>query len=208
MDKEFIEYLRKQMEGKTLGQVSLISGVSKGYIAQIVTGKKKTPQADILKKLSKALPCSYEELMEKAGYITPQQGKQPIKIPVLGVIPAGVPISAVEDIIDYEEISEDMAKHGEYFALKVRGDSMFPTIKDGDVVIIRQQDDAESGKICVVMINGDDATLKEIKKETNGIWILPHNPSSDFKPTFYSNKEIIDKPVRILGIAVEIRRSL
>lgn len=208
MDKEFIKYLRSQMEGKTLGQVALISGVSKGYIAQIVTGKKNTPQAEILKKLAKALPCSYEELMEKAGYITPQQVKQPIKIPVLGEIPAGIPIEAVEDIIDYEEISEDMAKRGEYFGLKVKGDSMMPTIKDGDVVIIRQQDDAESGKICVVMINGDDATLKEIKKEQNGIWILPHNPNSDFRPTFYSNQEIIDKPVRIVGVAVEIRRSL
>lgn len=86
------------------------------------------------------------------------------KIPVLGVIPAGTPIEAVEDILDYEDISEDMARRGNYFALKVRGDSMLPTVKDGDVVIVRQQEDAESGQICVVMINGYDATLKEIKK--------------------------------------------
>lgn len=205
MNTEFIEFLKEQMKGKTLGQIYLQTGVPKSNLSRIMHGERNVPKPETLKKLAKALPCSYEELMEKAGYVTT---KQPIKIPVLGVIPAGVPISAVEDILDYEEISENMAKHGEYFALKVRGDSMFPTIKDGDVVIIRQQDDAESGKICVVMINGDDATLKEIKKETNGIWILPHNPSSDFKPTFYSNKEIIDKPVRILGIAVEIRRSL
>lgn len=208
MNTEFIEFLKEQIGNKTLGQIEIQSGVPRSNISKILKGIRNTPKPETLKKLAKALPCSADELMEKAGYITPQQNKQPIKIPVLGVIPAGVPINAVEDIIDYEEISEDMAKHGEYFALKVRGDSMFPTIKDGDVVIIRQQDDAESGKICVVMINGDDATLKEIKKETNGIWILPHNPSSDFKPTFYSNKEIIDKPVRILGIAVEIRRSL
>lgn len=203
MNTEFIEFLKEQMKGKTLGQIYLQTGVPKSNLSRILHGERNVPKPETLKKLAKALPCTYEELMEKAGYT-----KQRIKIPVLGVIPAGIPIEAVEDVLDYEEISEDMAKRGEYFALKVRGDSMLPTIKNGDVVIIRQQDDAESGKICVVMVNGDDATLKEIKKETNGIWILPHNPNSDFKPTFYSNKEIIEKPVRILGVAVEIRRSL
>ena len=139
------------------------------------------------------------------GNIQKQKG---IKIPVLGVIPAGIPIEAIEDILDYEEISEDMASRGEYFALKVKGVSMHPIINDGDVVIVKQQDDADSGKICVVMINGFDATLKRIKKEPNGIWILPENPYSDFKPAFYTNQQIIDTPVRIIGVAVEIRRSL
>lgn len=131
-----------------------------------------------------------------------------IKIPVLGSIPAGIPIEAVQDIIDYEEISEEMAFVGEYFALKVKGNSMSPSIQDGDIVIIRKQEDADSGKICVVMINGNDATLKQIKKDANGIWVLPQNPNADFKPTFYSNKEIEDLPVKVVGVAVEIRRNL
>lgn len=131
-----------------------------------------------------------------------------IRIPVLGVIPAGTPIEAIEDVLGYEEISEDLARRGEYFALKVEGDSMLPTIKHGDIVIVRQQDDAESGQICVVMINGYDATLKEIKKEPNGIWVLPHNPNCDFKPSFYSKEDILRLPIRIIGVAIEIRRSL
>lgn len=134
--------------------------------------------------------------------------KKAIKIPVLGTIPAGIPIEAIDDILDYEEISEEMASKGEYFALKVRGDSMHPIINDGDVVIIKKQDDADTGKICVVMINGYDATLKEIKKEPNGLWVLPKNPYSDFQPTFFTNEDIIKKPVRVIGVAVEIRRSL
>lgn len=129
-------------------------------------------------------------------------------IPVLGTIPAGIPIEAVQEVLDYEEISEEMAKKGEYFALKVKGDSMSPIINDGDVVIVKKQEDAESGKICVVMINGFDATLKEIKKEPNGIWVLPRNPYSDFTPKFFTNEEIINTPIKILGVAVEIRRSL
>ena len=81
-------------------------------------------------------------------------------------------------------------------------------IKDGDVVIVRQQDDADSGKICVVMINGFDATLKEIKKDPQGLWVLPHNSECDFKPSFFSNQQVDEVPVRIIGVAVEIRRSL
>ncbi len=131
-----------------------------------------------------------------------------IKIPVLGSIPAGTPLEAIEDIVDYEEISRNLANTGQFFGLRVKGNSMSPIIQDGDTVIIKQQEDADSGKICVVMINGYDATLKEIKKDPNGIWILPKNPDSDFKPTFYTNQEIIDKPVRIIGVAIEIRRSL
>lgn len=131
-----------------------------------------------------------------------------IRIPVLGVIPAGTPIEAIEDVLGYEEISEDLARRGEYFALKVEGDSMLPTIKNGDIVIIKQQSDADSGQICVVMINGYDATLKEIKKEPNGIWVLPHNPNCDFKPSFYSKEDILRLPIRIIGVAIEIRRSL
>ena len=127
---------------------------------------------------------------------------------MLGTIVAGIPIEAVEDILDYEEIPEAMSARGEYFALKVKGDSMSPVINEGDVVIIKKESTAETGDICVVMINGFDATLKEIKKELNGIWILPKNPYSDFKPTFFTNQEIISTPVKILGVAKEIRRKL
>lgn len=161
------------------------------------------PDIGTIKKLAEIFNVSIDYLLE--GKTTNSRG---VKIPVLGTIPAGIPIEAVEDVLDYEEISEAMARHGEFFALKVRGESMSPIILDGDVVIIRKQEDADSGDICVVMIDGCDATLKEIKKDPNGLWVLPKNPNSEFQPTFYTREEIITVPVRILGIAVEIRRSL
>lgn len=168
---------------------------------------RREPDFDTLKKLADLFNVSIDYLLGRS--IEDKQYKpKGVKIPVLGTIPAGVPIEAIEEILDYEEISEDMAKHGEYFALKVKGNSMLPTIKDGDVVIVRQQDDADSGKICVVMINGFDATLKEIKKDPQGLWVLPHNPECDFKPSFFSNQQVEDIPVRIIGVAVEIRRSI
>lgn len=209
MNTKFIEFLKKQIGNKSLGQIEIQTGVPKSTISYVLRGLRDTPKPETLKKLSKALPCSFDDLMEAAGYIELKSNKQTgVKIPVLGVIPAGIPIEAIEDILDYEEISEDMASRGEYFALKVNGDSMSPIINSGDIVIIKQQDDAENGKICVVIINGFDATLKRIKKEQNGIWVLPENPYCDFKPTFFTNKEIIDTPVKIKGVAVEIRRTL
>ena len=126
---------------------------------------------------------------------------------MLGSIPAGVPIEAIQDVLDYEEISQEMANTGEFFGLRVNGDSMSPVIQDGDTVIIRKQSSADNGKICVVMVNGYDATLKEIKREENGIWVLPKNPNCEFKPTFYTNNDIENLPIRILGVVVELRRS-
>lgn len=165
---------------------------------------KAIPDIQTLSQLADFFEVSVDYLLGKEDKPT----SNGVKIPVLGTIRAGIPLEAIEEIIDYEEISPALARRGEYFAIKAQGDSMLPTIKNGDVVIFRKQEDADSGKICVVMINGYDATLKEIKKEPNGLWVLPHNPNSDFRPSFFSNEEIVKKPVRIIGVAVEIRRSL
>lgn len=129
-----------------------------------------------------------------------------IKIPVLGLIPAGVPIEAVEDIIGYEEIRPELAKTGEYFALKVQGDSMSPSIMNGDILIIKKQDSAESGDICVVFVNGDDATIKKIQIKDEGLALIPNNPAYGIR--YFTKKEIETLPVRIVGKAIEVRRSL
>ena len=125
------------------------------------------------------------------------------KIPVLGTIPAGIPIEAIEEIIDYEEIPQTMAAKGEFFGLKVKGDSMSPRIQSGDVVIVQKQEDANSGDVCVVMVNGFDATLKQIKKDYNGITLVPFN--KEYKEMFYSNKDIQELPIKIIGKVVELR---
>ena len=197
-----LKILRKRRmltQAEIAKQLNLTSAAYSNYEQGI-----RVPDILTLKKLSAILGVSLEVLLGDKPY----EPLNSVKIPVLGVIPAGTPIEAIEDILDYEEISEEMARSGSYFALKVKGDSMSPTIQNGDIVIVRQQENAESGQICVVMINGYDATLKEIKKDPNGLWVLPHNPNSIFKPTFFTKKEIIEKPVRIIGVAIEIRRSL
>ena len=133
----------------------------------------------------------------------PQTKKKGITINVLGRVAAGVPIKAVEDTINTEEITEEMAATGEFFGLRISDDSMEPKISEGDVVIARQQDDAESGEIVIATINGCDATCKRLKKYADGIMLLSNNPK--YEPMIFTAQEILEKPVRIIGRVVELR---
>ena len=132
--------------------------------------------------------------------IAPPKG---IRIPVYGSVAAGIPIEAITDIEDYEEIPEDMAASGEYAALKIKGDSMLPRFTPGDVVIVKIQNDVNDGDIAIVIVNGDEATCKKIKKTPEGVMLISTNPS--YEPMFYTNREIVEKPVKIWGKVVELR---
>lgn len=134
-----------------------------------------------------------------------EQKLQGLKIPVLGTVAAGVPISAVEDILDYEEVPQSWENQGEFFALKIKGDSMEPRMESGDVVIVKQQPDANSGDTVIVLVNGDDATCKKLQKTDNGIMLVSTNPK--YPPMFYSLEDIQTKPVVILGKVVELRQK-
>ena len=128
-----------------------------------------------------------------------------VAIPVLGHVAAGIPIEMIEDIIDTEEIPEDMAKHGEYFALKIKGDSMTPSINNSDVVIVRQQEDAENGDIVIATINGNDAVCKRLKKYSDGISLISLNPA--YEPLYFNVSDVQEAPVKIIGKVVELRRK-
>lgn len=177
------------------------SGMSRQHIYKICKGEKNISSIN-LEKLCKAiniLPSSlYEgEIEQTVNY----------RIPVLGIIPAGVPIEAIEDILDYEEISPEMLKGGkEYFALKIKGDSMSPKYLDGDVVIFLKQDCADDSDDCCVYVNGYDATFKRIRLNQTGIVLQPIN--TNYEPMFFTNEQIEALPVRIIGKAVEIRRKI
>ena len=127
-----------------------------------------------------------------------------VKIPILGTVIAGIPISAIEEIIGWEEISPKLASQGEYFALVIKGDSMAPTMDAGDVVIVRNQQDVNSGDIAIVCVNGDEATCKKIIKHKDGISLVSLNPR--YEPMYYDENDIADKPIHIIGKVVELRR--
>ena len=125
---------------------------------------------------------------------------------VYGTIPAGIPMECIEDIIDTEEISADMLKgNKQYFGLKIKGDSMEPDYLDSDIIIFEKVDDCENGDDCVVMVNGNEGTFKRVRKNKNGITLQPLNPK--YEPKTYSNEEIENLPVKIIGVYEELRRK-
>ena len=134
-----------------------------------------------------------------------EKRKTAIRIPVLGRVPAGIPLEAIEDIIDFEEIPADMVRgDSEYFGLRVSGDSMYPKYLEGDIIIVRRQDTCENGQDCVVYVNGYDATLKTVYLLDNGgIRLQPVNPQYAPKSYFVG-----DEPVSIAGVVVELRRKI
>ena len=165
-------------------------------------GNTKKLPTDRLEKIAKYLNTSIEYLM---GWEYEPQTSQGLKIPVLGTVAAGIPISAVEDILDYEEVPQSWENQGEFFGLRIKGDSMEPRMESGDVVIVKQQPDANSGDTVIVLVNGDDATCKKLQKTDNGIMLVSTNPK--YPPMFYSTEDIQTKPVVILGKVIELRQK-
>lgn len=161
------------------------------------------PRANTIQKIADYFGVGLNDLLEPRKLNVLNRG---VKIPVLGRVQAGLPVEAIEEIIDYEEIDVKLAGTGEFFGLQIRGNSMEPKFSDGDVVIVKKQSDVESGQIAVVLIDGSDATVKRIKKINSGIMLISLNPA--YEPMFYSEQDILDLPVEIIGRAIELRAKL
>lgn len=211
INQELYNLIKEAQGSRGQNQFAQQCGISSSAITRIMSGTY-TPSAKVLAKIAAKASngVTYEMLMNAAGYLTSEQQTQSKSeqpkgkwINVYGKIAAGIPIEAIEDIIDQEEISADMAAHGEYIALKVKGSSMEPRIMDSDVVIIRLQETVDNNEIAAVIVNGDECTLKQVKKEEDGLWLISLNAA--YKPLFYSKKQCAELPVRILGKMVELR---
>lgn len=195
--------LKELRTAKGLTQAKLAEklNLSRSTIAMYET-EQSEPDVNTLKAMATFFGVSLDYLLEQ------DEETKVCKIPIVGTIPAGIPLEAIEEIIDYEEISPELQRSGKYIGLKVKGESMEPLINDGDVVILKQCSEANSGDIVAVYVNGYDATLKRLKLEDNGLWLLPENPISNFKPQFYSKKDVETIPIKIIGKAIEVRRKL
>jgi repressor LexA len=195
--------LRNLREAKKMSQndVAKILGISRTAYVKYETGESRPVRK--LNELSTLFNVSTDYILgnEDKSINTSNRG---VRIPVLGRVVAGIPMDTIEEIIDYEEIPKEMAATGEFFALKVKGHSMEPRILDGDVVIVKKQEDVESGDVAIVLVNGNEATVKRVKKQKNGITLIATNISV-YEPHYYSNEEIEGLPVRILGKVVELR---
>lgn len=197
---ELIKDARKSA-GLTQLELAKKTELSRSYIGDIEKDRYN-PSVSTLQLIATATNTPLENLLPSSK--TASSTGRGVRIPVLGRVVAGIPLEAVEEILDYEEITPELATTGDFFALKIRGHSMEPRMLDGDVVIVRRQDDVDSGDVAIVLVNGNEATVKRIKKQEDGITLIATN-TSVYEPHFYSNKEIQSLPVQILGKVVELR---
>lgn len=132
----------------------------------------------------------------------------PLKVPIYGYVAAGVPIESIQNIIGYVDIPVENIHDNpkEYFALEIDGHSMEPEINNGDIVIVHHQPDADDGQTVIVAINGDKATCKKLKRYDNGIALISNNP--EYQPMYFSSKEVASIPVTIIGLVMELRRTI
>lgn len=206
---ERVEELLKR-NGITAYKLSKETGVDNSTLSNWKRGLY-SPKTDKLKPIADFFNVSVDYITFKTDDPSPANPEKAagrrsaVRIPVLGRVPAGIPLEAIEDIVDFEEIPAEMIRGGsEYFGLRVSGDSMYPKYLDGDIVIIRRQSTCDNGDDCVVYVNGYDATLKSVRFVSNGgIRLQPLNP--EYSPrTYYPG----DEPVLIAGVVVELRRKI
>jgi repressor LexA len=130
----------------------------------------------------------------------PEDEIRSVIIPVMGRIAAGTPISALQTRSHSINVSPEFLSHGEHFALEVRGDSMVEAgIFDGDTVIIRKQESADSGDIIVALIDEEEATLKRLRRRGSSIALEAANPA-------YETRVLGPNRVRIQGKLVSLLR--
>ncbi len=196
MSKNIQYYMDKH--GKTRLEMCDALGVKYTTFTDWVKGNSY-PRIDKIELMANYFGIEKSDLVEEKN----NRNRKVTTINVLGRVAAGIPIEAIEDIVDTEEITEEMASRGEFFGLQIHGHSMEPRMVEGDIVIVRRQPTAETGDIVIAAVNGTDATCKRLKKYRDGIELIPINPSYD--PMFFTNEEIESTPVSILGKVVELR---
>lgn len=211
---EIIKKYRKE-NNLSLRAFASKCGLSYTYISMLEknidyrTGKPIAPTLDSVKYISKAMNIPIDDLLKMLDDEQEFKLNEDVvpstlnKIPILGTVKAGYDWLAEENIIDYITLKDTIPNINEYFALKVTGDSMLPLLSDGDLVIVHDQDDVESGQTAVVLINGEEATVKKVVKTTEGIELHSMNPYYPVKKfTFEDMKNI---PVKIIGRVKEAK---
>lgn len=194
----FAENLKILRERRQMTQQQLADklDISRSTVGMYENGSRE-PDFETLELIADFFNVNMDRLI---GNLNPTDNRM---IPVLGYVRAGLPIEAVENILDYEEISENMARQGEYFALKIKGDSMEPRMRQGDVVIVKKQTVVDNGDIAVVLVNGNDATVKKFFKYDSGINLISFNPN--YEPFTFTPEQVNTLPVQVIGKVVELR---
>lgn len=203
---KMLKELRKK-RGWNQSDVAKSLNISTPSYSRYETGKFE-PSNDLLVEIAKLYGVTTDYLLGNSD-----NKKEPVKgyrrIPVYGTVAAGIPNEAIQnpDPDEWEDIPESMAHGREFFALRIHGESMTPVLLDGDVVIVERIEDCENGDIAIVLVNGDEATCKQVKKQMSGVTLIGYN-AAVYPPHFYTNEEVTKLPVRIIGVVKEMRRKI
>lgn len=189
-------------KGKTQQDMCNDLGWKKGTVSAWVNGTRM-PKMDKIDIMCKYFGCERDDLLFDAREMKMMRS---VSIPVYARVAAGIPLEASEEIVDREEIPKKWTEFGDYYGLRIRGDSMQPRIEEGDVVIVRKQSTADDGQTVIAIVNGNDAVCKKLKVYKDGIALVSNNPI--YAPMYFNTSDTQDIPVRIIGRVVEIRGKL
>lgn len=191
--------IRKIREERGVSQEELANllGVKRPVISKYENGVTQLTQ-NILNKLCDIFDLSADYILGRAS-----AGK----LPVLGTIRAGEPTISAENIDEYIDAgAEYTGGYYNYFALEVKGNSMEPAYRQGDIIIVKSQSSCDSGKDAVVIVGDDEATLKRYFVAGDTIILQPLNPA--YKQMVFTLEEAAKLPIKIVGTVVELRRKI
>lgn len=221
----------KQYRGEhqmSLQDFANLIGTSRSYIHMLEkninpsTNKPINPSIETLKLLANAMNMDLDFLLkqldsEQQIYLNKEKYKEQFEktdilsnlvtpIPILRTVRAGYNYLAQENWIGTLDVETSLVGNGkDYFALKVKDDSMAPIFIENDIVIIKKQNDCENNEFAVVIINRNEGTLKKIRKTDNGIILQPLNPA--YSPIIYTKEEMITIPIIIIGVVKQLKRE-
>lgn len=193
--------IRNLREEKNINQKDFAKMIdlNVNVLSRIELGTRPARDDELL-KIANCLDVSVDDLLGN----TSKSKQKSYKIPVFAYVSAGNPLFTNEEIVDWEELPIEYKSQGEFFALMVKGQSMEPRFCEGDVVIVKKQNDVDDGDLAIVLVNGDEATFKQVRKSEAGITLIGTN-TAVYLPHFYSKADIEALPVAIIGKVVEAR---
>lgn len=206
----------REMYGLSLRSFGDLANLSHTHVSSIEngvdprTGKEVKITNDTIEKLANAMNVESSFLLDLSLGIDDDSDNnkaKTYKIPVYSQVGAGEDYLANNDIVDWEEIPIKYKNLGDFFGVKIRGDSMEPAFKDGGVLVVKSQNDVDSGDLAIVLVNGFEGTFKKVIKSNKGITLVAFN-TNVYLPHFYSYDDVRDLPVRILGKVVQYRLNL
>lgn len=203
-------------KGMSQDELASLLGTSKQVISRYETNQR-TPKITVVSEYATVLSVPLNYLLDNdmndieksrrqyPSNLIPISSDDFVNIPVLGSVAAGSGCLADNEIVRHEPWFSTSIKQGhEYFCLDVQGDSMYPKLEDGDLILVQSQNTVDSGRIAVLTINGDEGVVKKVTY--GGDWIELHSINPMYKTRRFEGEDVLE--INIIGLVVEVKRKI